>query len=84
MHLGWTGQGYGHWGMRAGPGLPEDDLHGLDPGLQLSAHAEEAEGRRGVSEAGEHPARHADHFACASQTGSPAPSLGNRRSLGAD
>ena len=51
--LGWAGPGSGHGGLRAG--LPEDDLHGLDPGLQFSARAEEAEGRwRGVGEAGEH------------------------------
>ena len=63
MRLGWKGQGYGRRGVQAGPGLPEDDLHGLDPGLQFSAHAKEAEGRRrGVSEAEEHSARHADPF----------------------
>lgn len=51
--------------VQARLGLPEDDLHGLDPGLQFSVCAEESEGRRrGVSEAGEHSAHQAAPFTC--------------------
>ena len=51
--------------VQAHLGLPEDDLHGLDPRLQFSVCAEKSEGRRrGVSEAGEYSARQAGPFTC--------------------
>lgn len=41
----WAGRvGLRERGLQAGPGLPEDDLHGLDPGLQFSVRPRKQRG----------------------------------------